>query len=253
MRFIIITRKRLINLSLLAAACVLVLALSVKAITLAVASGDKKKLPVYCTEQQKKVIALSFDAAWGNEDTQILIDTLHQYNAKATFFLVGDWVENYPDSTKQLFDAGFEIGNHSNKHPHIPNLSAGDIGKEIDLCNQKIEAVTGIRPRVFRAPYGEYSNSLIDVLADRSMLCIQWDVDSHDWMDKSADYIVERVTSKVKPGSICLFHNAAKNTPEALPRILETLTAQGYEFVTVSDLILWENYKILHDGKQVPN
>ncbi|MBQ8649246.1 MAG: polysaccharide deacetylase family protein, partial [Clostridia bacterium] len=121
----------------------------------------------------------------------------------------------------------------------------------IENCNKKIEAVTGTCPTLFRPPYGDYDNAVVESVQGMNMYTIQWSVDSLDWKDNAtADSICKRVTSKVKNGSIVLFHNDADHTPEALPTILKTLKGEGYEFVFISDLILKENYEIKHDGTQ---
>ncbi|MGN0173444.1 MAG: polysaccharide deacetylase family protein, partial [Acutalibacteraceae bacterium] len=116
------------------------------------------------------------DAPWGNEDTENLIEIFKKYNVKVTFFVVGEWVDKYPESVKALSDAGHEIMNHSNTHPHMPQLSIEKMTEEINACNDKIEKITGKRPTLFRAPYGDYDNNLIDVLSSLNMYCIQWDV-----------------------------------------------------------------------------
>ncbi len=187
---------------------------------------------------------------WGNEDTQTLIDILGKYNVKATFFLVGEWVEKFPESVKALSDAGHEIMNHSDSHPHMSKLSREQMKQEIEACNDRIEAITGVRPTLFRAPYGEYCDGLIEVLDELGMYCIQWDVDSLDWKDISSQEICRRVCSNVVPGSICLFHNAAKNTPAALPSLIEQLQEAGYRFVPISENIYKDDYQIDHTGRQ---
>ena len=216
-------------------------------------AGTDRKLPIYCVDKQEKKISLSFDAAWGNEDTEHLIEIFKKYNVKVTFFVVGEWVVKFPESVKALADAGHEIMNHSDTHPHMPQLSIEKMTEQINACNDKIEKITGRRPTLFRAPYGDYDNNLIDALSSLNMYCIQWDVDSLDWKDYTADKISERVLSKVRPGSICLFHNAAKHTPEALPIILEKLIADGYEIVPISQLIMTNNFTINHEGRQIAN
>ena len=213
--------------------------------------AQARLLPVYCVDTDKKYIALTFDAAWGNEDTQQLIDTLEKYNAKATFFLVGSWVDKYPESVKALAKAGHSIQNHSDTHPNLPQLSSEGIKTEITNCNEKIRKITKKTPLLIRPPYGDYSNSLIECVNNLGMYTIQWDVDSLDWKDLSADEIYNIVVKKAKNGSIVLFHNAALNTPEALGKILETLSKEGYEFVTVEKLIYRTNYIIDHTGKQI--
>lgn len=182
----------------------------------------------------------------------MLIDILGKYDVKATFFVVGDWVTKYPESVKALFDAGHEIMNHSDTHPHLPQLSREDIIKQIQSCDEKIEKVTGVRPFLTRVPYGDYNDKVVGTLREIGHYTVQWDVDSLDWKDLSSKEIYDRVTEKVKPGSIVLFHNAAKHTPEALPMIIENLQSKGYSFVPISQLIYKENYEIDHTGKQIP-
>ena len=214
-------------------------------------NGSSRELPIYCVDKgDEKIISISFDAAWGNEDTSQLIDIIAKYDVKATFFVVGDWVDKYPESVKQLSDAGHEVMNHSNKHPHMPELSQEKMRAEITECNNKIEAITGVKPILFRAPYGDYNNETIKTIRECGCYPIQWDVDSIDWKDIEADQITKRVTSKVKPGSIVLFHNAAKHTPEALPQILEKLKSDGYSIVPISQLIYSDNYTIDSTGRQ---
>ena len=189
--------------------------------------------------------------SWGNDDTEQLIDILAEYEVPATFFVVGAWVDKYPESVKQLSDAGHQIQNHSNTHPHMPQLSKAQMMDEISSCNKKIEGITGVCPNLLRPPYGDYDNVLIETLEEMNMKTIQWDVDSLDWKDNATpDSICKRVTSKVKNGSIVLFHNDADHTPAALPTILKCLKDEGYEFVFIEDLILKENYEIKHDGTQ---
>lgn len=215
-----------------------------------------RQLPIYSVdrpaEDGKKYCAISFDAAWGNEDTQILIDILHQYQVKATFFLVGDWVDKYPESVQALHEAGMEVMNHSNHHDHYNALSADQIIADVTACNDKVKAITGTAPTLIRCPYGEYDDHVISAIRSMGMEPIQWDVDSLDWKDYDADTICRRVTSKVQPGSIVLFHNAALHTPEALPAILDCLINDGYTVVPISQLILDPPYTIDHTGRQFP-
>ena len=193
---------------------------------------------------------------WGNEDTQQLIDILDRYQVKATFFVVGDWVDKYPESVKALHDAGHEVMNHSNTHAHYPQMSVEEIVADLNACNDKIEAITGVRPTLVRLPYGDYDDNAVRAVRSIGMEPIQWDVDSLDWKKIPAEEIVQRVTGKVQPGSIVLFHNAALHTPEALPSILETLIQEGYTFVPISQLILGgeynTDYTIDHTGRQCP-
>lgn len=216
------------------------------------ASATTRELPIYSVSHDQKVLSISFDAAWGNEDTQEIINILEQYQVKATFFVVGDWAEKYPESVRALFDAGHEIMNHSDDHAHYPEMSAEEIIADLNACNDKVEAVTGVRPTLVRFPYGDYNDTTVRATRTIGMEPIQWDVDSLDWKDLSAVDITARVTEKVNAGSIVLFHNAAKNTPAALPAIIETLIQTGYTFVPISQLLLDGEYSIDHSGKQIP-
>ena len=243
------TKRR--GIALLALLILGMTALSIARSTAVTVSGNPRDLPIYCVDKgEKKIASISFDAAWGNEDTQQLIDILAQYDVKATFFVVGEWVDKYPESVKALADAGHEIMNHSNTHPHMPKLSNEKMIEELTECNNKIESVTGVKPILFRAPYGDYNNDVVGTIRECGCYTIQWDVDSLEWKDLSAEEITKRVTERVKPGSIVLFHNAAKHTPEALPTVLEKLKGDGYNIVPISQLIYKDNFEMDTAGRQ---
>ena len=250
MKFLILRRRTLTALACALAAAAMFALVNVPAAV--EAASSTRQLPIYCVQRDQKMLSISFDAAWGNEDTQQLIDILGQYDVKATFFVVGEWVDKYPESVKALADAGHEVMNHSNTHAHYPQLSADEVVADLNACNDKIEAVTGVRPTLVRMPYGDYDDKSVQAARSIGMEPIQWDVDSLDWKEISAQEIAQRVTSKVGPGSIVLFHNAALHTPEALPTILEQLTQEGYTFVPISQLILTGDYSIDHTGRQCP-
>lgn len=235
---------------LVAALIISLICLVPKAVSAATAPRD---LPIYNVDRQDKVVSLTFDAAWGNEDTQKLIDILNKHNIKATFFIVGQWADKYPESVKALSDNGMEVMNHSDTHPHMPKLSRDEMLSQINSCDDKIMKITGKRPTLFRAPYGDYNNSVVEAVRASGHYCIQWNVDSLDWKGITADKITSRVMSKAKNGSIILFHNAALHTPEALPGIIEGLQKQGYSIVPVSQLIYQGDYVIDNAGIQHKN
>ena len=250
MRILLLPKRWLIILAGLAATIAIALICSLPA---AITVGaTTRQLPIYCVERDQKMVSISFDAAWGNEDTQTLIDILDRYHVKATFFVVGDWVEKYPESVKALHDAGHEIMNHSDTHAHYNGLSADQIIADVQACNEKIQSITGVCPTLIRCPYGEYDDHVISAIRSIGMEPIQWDVDSWDWMEISASEITERVTSRIQNGSIVLFHNAALHTPEALPSILDYMIAQGYTVVPISQILLDCDYTIDHAGRQCP-
>ncbi len=249
MRCFVITKRRL--LTILAVTTAVILA-AVGSASVFAASG--RSLPIYNVQTEEKVVALSFDAAWGADDTDTLISILGDYGAKATFFVVGEWVDKYPDEVQKLADAGMSVQNHSDTHPHFTQISTTEMTAQLSTCNGKIEAITGVKPILFRPPYGDYNNSVIDTVNAAGMYPIQWDVDSLDWQDSATvESITSHVLNKVQNGSILLFHNDADHTPEALPGILQSLKDMGYSFVLIQDLIYRENYTIDHAGKQIPN
>ena len=217
------------------------------------ASAAERQLPIYCVERSDKKIAISFDAAWGNEDTEKLIQILSAYGVRTTFFVVGDWAEKYPESVKALRDAGHEVMSHSAHHNHFSMMSASEIVADLQKANQSIAAASGVEPTLIRCPYGEYDDHVIQAIRSVGMTAIQWSVDSLDWKGIEANEIASRVLKRVEPGSIVLFHNAAAHTPEALPEILQTLQSRGYTIVPISELLLDCDYHIDHTGKQIPN
>ncbi|MEG2222777.1 MAG: polysaccharide deacetylase family protein, partial [Oscillospiraceae bacterium] len=157
------------------AVCAIFYAVAYPAVT--TVSATERQLPIYCVEVDQKVCAISFDAAWGNEDTQHLIDILEKYQIKATFFVVGDWAVKYPDSVKALADAGHEVMNHSDTHRHFNALSADEIVADVTRCNEKVAAVTGVAPTLIRCPYGEYDDHVVAAIRALGMEPIQWDVE----------------------------------------------------------------------------
>lgn len=212
-----------------------------------------RKLPIYCVDREDGAVALSFDASWGCDGTEKILAELERYDAVANYFVVSLWVDKYPDLLKKLHDSGrVEVGMHSATHPHMKRLSATEIEREISLNSAAIEKVTGQKPTLFRAPFGEYSDAVIEVAERQGAKVIQWDVDSLDWKNLSASQIAARVLGGVKSGSIVLMHNDGKHTPEALPLILEGLKNKNLKTVKISELIYEKDYEIDHTGKQIP-
>ena len=209
-----------------------------------------RRLPIYCVETDEKKISITFDAAWSAEDTDEIIEILNEHNAKATIFVVGDWIDKNPDAVKKFYENGHEIANHSDTHKLFSKVSREEVVKEIEDCNKKIEAITSEKVKLVRAPSGDYDNKSIEIAENMNMKMIQWSVDSLDWKKLSVDEMYSRVITKTENGSILLFHNGIENTPEALGKVLEKLKNDGYEFVTVSELIYWDNYKIDYSGEQ---
>ncbi|MBQ7799725.1 MAG: polysaccharide deacetylase family protein [Oscillospiraceae bacterium] len=250
MRTFVVGKREAVVIALFLLITILLIALVPHGVEAVTAAATQRKIPIYSVETEKKQIALTFDAAWGNSDTDELLKILDENGAKATFFFTGEWVSKYPDDVLKIYAAGHSCQNHSDKHQHIDKMTAEELRADIIACNEKLKAVTGQTPTLYRGPYGEYNNTLLSEVEKLNMYGLQWDTDSRDWQKKSVDYMVKTVTENVKNGSVVLFHNDLENTPAAVNEILKTLTKQGYSFVTADELIYKENYYIDSAGRQ---
>jgi len=212
-----------------------------------------RKIPIYCVERQDKNIAISFDAAWGSDKTQDILNILKENDVTATFFLVGMWVDKNADLVKQISDNGHEIGTHSNLHPDLTKMSNTQVNLELSTSKTKIENITNKPVTLFRAPFGAYNNAVISEAESLNLTTIQWDVDSLDWKGISAKQITGNIFKKVKSGSIILCHNNSDHIVESLPTIITTLKSRGYKFVSIKDLIYLDSFRIDSTGKQIKN
>lgn len=212
-----------------------------------------KKLPIYSVQTEERKVAISFDAAWGADKTGQIMDICEQYGVKATFFLVGFWVEDYPEVAKSIADRGFEIGLHSSTHPDMCNLSVSQIGFELSRNQNVIQSVCGVQAKLFRPPYGSYNNELLNTCKKLGIITVQWSVDSLDWKGLSGGEIAGRVCEKSKPGSIVLFHNNSDNIITGLKLVLEYYKNNNYKVVPVGELIYYNNYTINNQGVQCKN
>lgn len=251
--FITVGKKSLITVvSLAIAGIILACTLGVTSTAAVFFGKSSRKIPVYGVEVkgERKVIALTFDAAWGADKTQGIIDTMKKYDAKGTFFLVGFWLDKFEKETKAIAEAGFDIGNHSRNHLNMPKLSDDEIRAEIEYVNDRVNELTGFKPTYFRAPFGDYSDRLMSAIEELDMVGVQWSIDSLDWKGLSAREIFNRVVPKAKSGDIVLFHNNSDHVLDALPLVLSALKEQGFEFVTLSELVATEGYTIDNNGIQ---
>ena len=251
--FITVGKKSLITVvSLAIAGIILACTLGVTSTAAVFFGKSSRKIPVYGVEVkgERKVIALTFDAAWGADKTQGIIDTMKKYDAKGTFFLVGFWLDKFEKETKAIAEAGFDIGNHSRNHLNMPKLSDDEVRAEIEYVNDRVNELTGIKPTYFRAPFGDYSDRLMSAIEELDMVGVQWSIDSLDWKGLSAKEIFNRVVPKAKSGDIVLFHNNSDHVLDALPLVLSALKEQGFEFVTLSELVATEGYTIDNNGIQ---
>lgn len=218
-------------------------------------SVNGRQLPIYCVDTTEKKIALTFDAAWGNEDTGQILEILKKHGVRVTFFMTGGWVESYPDDVKAILAAGHDLGNHSENHKNMSQLSDAEKKEELMKVHEKVRTLTGYEMFLFRPPYGDYDNAVVNVAKENGYYTIQWDVDSLDWKDYGVDSIIKTVTQHkhLGNGSIILCHNGAKYTAKALDMLIATLKNEGYTFVPVSELIYKDNYHMDHEGRQIKN
>lgn len=213
--------------------------------------AGKKKIPIYCVETEERMVGLTFDAAWGADKTLDILNILDKFEAKATFFLVGFWIDKFPEMVKEIDKRGHQIGNHSLNHLHANQLSKEDISKEIHFTNEKLENITGKIPTYFRPPFGEYNDRLIEYNEGVNIKTIQWDVDSLDWKGLSAKEIAMRIDIRAKKGSIILCHNNSDHIVEALPLILTSIASKGLKPVRLDNFVIDSNYYIDNNGKQI--
>ncbi len=218
--------------------------------TIGAGMGSTRSLPIYSVETEEKKVAISFDCAWGVEHTDTLLESMKKNDVRCTFFAVQFWVERYPEYVEKIVAAGHEIGTHSRTHPYMSKLSKQQIVDELSTSAKAIEKLTGKKVTLFRPPYGDYNNLLIDACKEMELYPIQWDVDSLDWKNLSATEIAMRIINGAKQGSIILCHNNGLHTAEALPLIFSTLKNRGYTFVPISELIYTKNYYVDHNGRQ---
>ena len=185
-------------------------------------TARRRELPIYSVDRSDNKIAISFDAAWGGDKTEKILDILDEFGVKTTFFMVDIWTQRYPDLAREVVARGHDIGNHSATHPKMTTLSREKI----------IEELT--------------------VMSDNADEAVQWSVDSLDWKNQGVQPLIERATKNVKSGDIILFHNDSKYIVDALPTILKTYRERGFTIVPISQLLLSGETTIDAQGRQHP-
>lgn len=214
--------------------------------------AQKRELPIYSVQREDAVVSISFDASWGADKTIPILDILDKYNVKTTFFLVGGWVEKYPEMVREIVSRGHEIGNHSDTHAHMNQLSEQQIKDELRIMSDRVEKLTNVRPTLFRPPYGEYNDRVISVSRAEGYEAVQWSIDSLDWKNRGTQDIIKQCTYRVEKGDIVLFHNDSNDIVNALPTVIEHYQSLGYTIIPVSEILLEGEYTIDVQGKQHP-
>ena len=218
--------------------------------TIATSSTNEKYLPIYKVQTEEKKVALTMNCAWNADDIDKILEVLEENNIKITFFMVGDWVEKYPDAVKKIYEAGHEIGTHSDTHPHVNHLSYQENIEELEKSNEKIETITGNKTNLYRTPYGEYNQTVIQSAQDTGYYTIQWSLDTLDYTGLTGEEMWNRIKNKIGSGDIILMHNGTEHTADSLDRILKNIKEKGLEVVKISELIYKDNYTIDATGTQ---
>ena len=216
-------------------------------------SATTKLLPIYNVQTDKNKVAFTMNCAWNADDIDSILDTLKNNNVHITFFVVGNWVDKYPEAVKKIYEAGHEIGSHSNTHPHVNNLSAEKNLEEINSSVSKIEKITAQKTNLYRAPYGEYNDTVIQTAQENGYYTIQWNLDTLEYEGLTGDEMWNKIKNKLEKGSIILSHNGTKHTADSIDMLIKNIKSCGYEITTVSDLIYKDNYSINNNGTQIKN
>ena len=210
-----------------------------------------KLLPIYNVQTDEKKVAFTMNCAWNADDIDSILETLKNNNVKITFFMVGDWIDKFPEEVRKINSEGHEIASHSNTHPHVNNLSYEENIKEIEESNKKIDNITGKKTKVYRPPYGEYNDTVIKAAQDKGYYCIQWSLDTLDYTGITGEEMWKKSEGKIKSGDIILSHNGTKHTADSLDMLIKNIKNKGLEIVPVSNLIYKDNYKINSNGTQI--
>lgn len=187
-----------------------------------------------------KQIAFTFDDGPHPHLTEEILKILDQYQVKATFFMIGQNVKNYPDVANEVIKAGHEIGNHTYSHVHLERLNDSQVAREIEACDDALEELCEYRPHLFRPPEGAINERIQNCANHEDYSLILWSIDTRDWECKDENEIVNTVLNSIQPGDIILMHDyigRKSRTPQALKILLPKLIEQGYEPVTVSQLL----------------
>ena len=209
------------------------------------------KIPIYNVKTEEKKVAFTMNCAWSAEDIDDILKTLKNNEVKITFFMVGDWVDKNPEAVKKIYEEGHEIGNHSNTHPHVTKLTYEQNLEEIERCSEKIKQLTGEKPTLYRAPYGEYNEEVIRASFENGYYAIQWNKDTLDYNALTGDQMWKRIGANLQNGDIILSHNGTAHTSDSLDMLIKNIKEKGFEIVKVSDLIYKEEYQIDNNGTQI--
>ncbi len=211
---------------------------------------NDNKMPIYNVGTNEKKISLSFDVGWGENKIEEILNVLEKHDVKATFFLVGSWIDDNEELVKLIHSKGHNIGNHSNTHANLALLSEQSIKDEIETTSQKIKDITNADTNLYRPPYGDVNKEVMEICKELGYKVIKWNIDSLDWKEIGHNHIVDRVVRNSTPGSIVLLHSNIYGVDKYTDEILTKLKNKNYEVVPVDKLIYKDNYVIDSNGVQ---
>lgn len=252
--FLIFNKEKIqtYTVSILTVAVLIALA-NIKDISAVPTFASEKYLPIYNVQTEENKVAFTMNCAWNADDIDSILETLKNNDVHITFFIVGDWADKYPEAVKKIHEAGHEIGSHSNTHPHVNNLSSEKNWEEIQLSVNKLERITGNKTTLYRAPYGEYNDTVIKTAQENGYFTIQWNLDTLDYKGLTGEEMWNRLKNKLDKGSIILSHNGTNHTADSLDMLIKNIKSKGFKVTTVSDLIYQNNYTINKNGTQISN
>lgn len=199
-------------------------------------------MPVDCVQGRDSALALSFDVTQGSGSIEAILNILEKYETKATFFVTAGWAAAHPEETKRIVGEGHDIGSRGSDRESMTGKPSKEVRQILEETSDTVYGLTGVRMKLFRAPYGEYNSALLGIAASEGYLPVRWSVDSEDWKDYGTESIINKVTQdeQLGAGAIVRMHGGARNTAQALEAIIEDLLRQGYVLAPVSQLLRQE-------------
>ncbi len=213
-------------------------------------SGTVQPAPIARVADAPGLVGLSFDVAWGDDQTEEILEVLDIYGIQATFFVTNTWMNAYPELTVEISQKGHELGLHSATHPYFSALTKEGVKKELRENSKMVERITGQQAKFFRPPYGDYNNNVLAVAGEMGLVTVGWAVDGGDWQALSTRKICDNVLVQAKAGDIIMLQNNNKQTVAALKEIFNTWQEQGIRPVPLGVMVRTQDYFVDYDGVQ---
>jgi len=205
--------------------------------------------PLFYVRPSRKALALTFDVSWGESTLPQVLRILGETQTRATFFLSGPWARRHPELVRAIAAQGHEIASHGEEHVNLSQYSASEVRENLRRSREALENLTGKPPLFFRPPNGDYDDLVVSLAREEGMETVIWSVDSLDWKNPGADYMVRRVLELAFPGAIVLFHasDSSRQIAQALEPVIRALRSRGYELLPLGEL-----YRLGSPGRDDP-